>query len=69
MTILPVRIEQGEAILGERYRIIPSKGTLRCEQIRFEDSALISDWKTDSVTRILVDCEHEQEICIKVEKL
>ncbi|MBR2353881.1 MAG: heparinase II/III family protein [Clostridia bacterium] len=67
MTVLPVRIEQGEAILGERYRMVPSKGVLRYEQICFGDPSLTSDWNAEFVTRILLECEHEQEICIKVE--
>lgn len=69
MCVLPVRIEDGAAIIGERYRLCVSAGAIRAEQVPFDDALLCSDWQTEYATRIIVECENKQEICMKVEKL
>ena len=69
MTVMPVELRGKEAILGGAYRLSVSTGSIRIEEIPFEDARLSSDWKQDSVRRILVECEGEKKIIIKVERI
>ncbi|MBQ8850549.1 MAG: heparinase II/III family protein [Clostridia bacterium] len=69
MSVLPVRIEDGCAILGERYRISASHGNVSAEFIPFEDAQLSNDWNADGVTRILFDVEGADSLTITVEKI
>jgi hypothetical protein len=69
MSILPVKIEDNFAIVDGRYRISASTGRFICERIAFEDENLEKDWKTDACFRIMLECEGEKEICMKVERL
>ncbi len=69
MSILPVRAEGNTVILGERYRLSASAGDISLEWVPFEDARLSSDWKTDGVTRILVECENRSDITVKVERI
>lgn len=65
MSILPVRMEDGDAILGEHYRI-SANGAIRTEWMAFEDAALENDWKTDGVTRILIENESPDHVTVRV---
>ncbi|MBO5222438.1 MAG: heparinase II/III family protein [Clostridia bacterium] len=69
MSILPVRIEDGAAILGERYCVRTSHGTVRAEFLPFEDVNLEADWKANGVTRILCSVEGAESVTVTVEKL
>ena len=69
MSVLPARVENGAAILGERYRISADCGVLTTEYIPFADSKLETDWKADGVTRILFSVEHTNRITLTVEKM
>jgi hypothetical protein len=69
MSILPVRMEESTAILGERYRLSASEGDISLEWVPFEDARLSSDWKTDGVTRIFVECKNRSDITVKVERI
>ena len=65
MSTLPVRMEDGDVILGERYRISAS-GSIRTEWMAFADAALENDWKNDGVTRILIECESPECMTVRV---
>lgn len=65
MSILPVRMEGGDVILGERYRI-SANGAIRTEWMAFEDAELENDWKTDGVTRILIENESPNRVTVRV---
>ena len=67
MSVLPVRIEDNTAVIGERYRLSASVGRVGCEYLRFEDTALERDWKADGVNRITVDVEDADRIEIRVD--
>ena len=69
MSVLPVRIENGAAILGERYRISVVCGTVETEFVPFEDRLLEKDWNIDGVTRILFHVENASAITLTVEKI
>lgn len=69
MSVLPVQVENNVAIIGDRYRITVGTGIISCERVPFEDACLEGDWKTDACYRIMLECDREKEICIKVEKL
>ena len=69
MCVLPVRLENNTAVLGEKYRIKASAGSFSCEKIAFEDDRLQGDWGVEECTRLTLHCEGEQNICIEVEKL
>ena len=69
MCVLPVQAEGNAVVLDGRYRISASVGTVKCERVPFEDASLEASWKIDFVTRIVLECEGQQEICIKVEKI
>ena len=67
MSTLPVRMEDGDVILGERYRVSAS-GRVRTEWMAFADAALENDWKTDGVTRILIENEDPDRVTVRVTK-
>ena len=69
MCVLPVRIENDAAIIDGRFRVSASVGTIRAECVEFEDARLSADWGTDRCTRILMECEGSEKICIKVERI
>ena len=69
MSILPVRIENNTAIVGECYRITANIGVFKCECIPFKDDRLERDWKTETCYRIMLECSGEKSIYIKVEKI
>ena len=69
MSILPINIENNTAVIDGRYRISANVGTFRYERIPFEDGTLEKDWKTDAWYRLLLECEGEKKICMKVEKI
>ena len=65
MSVLPVRMEGNDAILGERYRV-SANGKLRTEWLAFEDPLLENDWKTKGVTRILIENESPDRVTVRV---
>lgn len=69
MAVLPVRLENDAVILGECYAVRAAGAKISTEYIPFEDKALEADWCTQGVTRILLDFENVEKICIEVEKL
>lgn len=69
MSVLPVRVENNVAIVNEHYKISSNVGAFRCEQIFFEDDHLEQDWNTNSCFRLMLECDNEKEIMIKVEKI
>ena len=69
MSVLPVSVENNTATVNGRYRISSNVGSFRYERIPFEDANLERDWKTDACYRLMLECEGEREICIKVEKI
>lgn len=69
MSVLPVRIEDGVAILGERYRISSDVGEISTEYMPFEDAHLEFDWQCEGVTRIVVAADNIEKITIKIEKI
>lgn len=69
MSVLPVRVENNAAILGDRYRISANVGTLTTEYLPFEDAKMENAWKCDGVTRILFSFENVESIEITLEKI
>lgn len=69
MAVLPVRVEADAAIIGERWRVCAEGAKVFAEYTPFEDDRLEKDWKCKGVTRIMLDFENTEEICIKVEKI
>ena len=69
MSILPVRVENGVAIIGERYRVSADCGSIATEFLPFEDAHLESDWKSEGVTRLTFSVEGVESITVTVEKL
>ena len=65
MSVLPVRMEGNDAILGERYRV-SANGTVRTEWLAFEDPELENDWKTKGVTKILIENESPDRVTVRV---
>ena len=65
MSILPVRMEGNDVILGERYRV-SANGTVRTEWLAFEDPELEKDWQTDGVTRILIENETPDRVTVRI---
>ena len=65
MSVLPVRMEGKDAILGERYRI-SANGRVRTEWLAFEDPLLENDWKTKGVTKILIENESPDRVTVRV---
>lgn len=62
-------MENNVAIVNGRYRISSNVGAFRCEHVPFEDGRLERDWNTDACHRLMLECNGEKEICIKVEKI
>jgi len=69
MSVLPVSVENNVATINGHYRISSDVGVFKCERIPFEDANLERDWKTDACYRLMLECEGEKEISIKVEKI
>lgn len=67
ISVLPVEIKDGAAIIGGRYRLCANVGAISCEYKEFNDSHLEREWKTKGYTRICVDAEGVGEIEIKLE--
>ena len=67
ISVLPVEIKDGAAIIGGRYRLSSNVGQVRGEYKKFNDASLEKSWKTDGYTRICVDAEGIDEIEIKLE--
>ena len=69
MSVLPVRIENNTAILGEKYRISADCGKLSFEFLPFEDEKLEREWECDGVARITVSLDGAECITLTVEKI
>jgi hypothetical protein len=69
ISILPVKIENNEAIIGGKYKISVLGGTLRCEKIPFNDDNMVKIWGSDGVHRITLECQNETEVTVKIEKI
>lgn len=67
ISILPVEIKDGSAIIGGRYRLCANVGEISCEYKEFNDAHLEAEWKTKGYTRICVDAEGIDEIEITIE--
>ena len=68
MSVLPVRIENGAALLGDCYRVSAEGSILTTELVPFDDAKLESDWKAKGVTRIQFSFENAKKITLTVEK-
>ena len=66
MSVLPVRVEDGAAILGERYCVSADSGVIHTEFIPFEDAKLESDWQASGVTRITFSADDAECITVRV---
>lgn len=55
ISVLPVRIEGNDAILGEKYRIKANASSVYTEYLPFEDAPLENSWKTKGMTRIVLE--------------
>lgn len=70
MSILPVRVEQNEAVIGERYRVRSNGGTMHCQFLSFEgDPQLESDWNAKGVYRIEVQVPQADQVELVIEKI
>lgn len=69
MCVLPVRVEDDAVLIGERFRVCAKGAKISTEYIPFADPPLERDWECEGVTRILLDFENTEKICIKVEKI
>ena len=69
MAVLPVRAEDDAVIIGERFRVRATGAKIATEYVPFADAPLERDWECEGVTRILLDFENTEEICIEVEKI
>lgn len=69
ISVLPVRIDGNDAILGEKYRISAGAASIHTEYIPFEDKPLEHSWKTDGMTRIAFEFSGKTEIEILIEAL
>jgi len=67
MAVLPVRMEENAVILGEKYRLQASCGTVETEYIPFNDKKLETAWGCGGINRITITADKVREICIKVE--
>lgn len=68
MSVLPVRIENGDAILGDAYRIHADCGEISSEFVPFDDSHLEHCWGTTGVYRIKITVKDANSITITAEK-
>ncbi|MBR4059477.1 MAG: heparinase II/III family protein [Lachnospiraceae bacterium] len=67
ITNLPVHTSNGEAILGECYRMTVEGGKLECEFLSFEgDELLCNDWNAKGLTRIAIKTDKVKRIRIKI---
>jgi len=69
MSTLPVRIENGAVLLGDRYRITAKNLTPSVEFLPFDDDRLESDWQTKGVFRITLSTKEAEEITVTVERI
>jgi len=69
MSVLPVRIEDGAAILGDRYRITARELLPTVEYVPFEDDHLESDWQTKGVFKITFSTENAEQLDMTVERI
>lgn len=69
MSVLPVDVEADRVSLGQRYGLRAEGGRIRTEFIPFVDPLLECDWGCAGVTRILLDFENTEKVCIEVTKL
>lgn len=67
MSVLPLRVEAEGLILGGRYRLRAPGGRIRTEYLPFADPILRRDWNCEGVTRIFLEFENTDKICIEVE--
>ena len=67
ISVLPVEIKDGAAIIGGIYRLCANVGEISCEYKEFNDAHLEAEWKTKGYTRICVDAEGVDKIEIKIE--
>ena len=69
MCILPVKLCEGGATIGDEYKLTVSNAELSAEYIPFDDARLESDWKCGGMWRIAASAEHVSEIKITVRKM
>ena len=69
VTALDVRIQNGAAIIGEKYRVYADCGIVETDFLPFQDQGLESDWKADGITRIMFTAEKADKITISVERI
>ncbi len=69
VSALPVRVENGVAVIGEHYKVSADCGTVATEFLPFEDTRLEYDWKCKGVTRITFNVENVESITVRVEKI
>ena len=67
ISVLPVEIVENAAIIGGKYRLSASAGSISTEYVKFDDASLEHSWKTDGATRICIDAEGVGEIEIRVD--
>ena len=68
ITLLPARIENNAVTVGDKYKITASSGVFKSEFVPFNDKAMISNWKTEGVHRVTLECQNEEKITISIEK-
>ncbi|MBE6532631.1 MAG: hypothetical protein E7676_03865 [Ruminococcaceae bacterium] len=69
MSVLPVKVEDNVAILGDAYIIKANAGKFSSDFVLFNDSRLEEDWGCNGVTRIFIDAECVDELSFTVEKI
>ena len=69
MSVLPVDAEADRVILGQRYSLRAEGGRIRTEYIPFTDPLLERDWGCTGVTRILLDFENTEKVCMALTKI
>lgn len=69
MSVLPSTVIGNSVVIDGRYKISANVGNFTCERIAFEDGNLERSWKTDACFRIMLECNGETEISMKVEKI
>lgn len=69
VTALGVRIDNGAAIIDEKYRVCADCGTVETEFLPFHDQGLESNWNADGITRIMFSAEKAEKITISVKRI
>jgi hypothetical protein len=69
ISVLPVRVDGNEVILGEKYRISAGAQSVHTEYVPFEDKPLENSWKTKGMTRVVFEFTKKSEIEILIEAL